>query len=116
MNYFDENRLRDRAAECRKNMTTEELKLYFNFFKAEGIRVRRQYRIGSYLADFCVPEKKLVIELDGNEHFSYNGQEYDRQRDEFMKSKGYKVLRFENRQIRDRFEIVCEKIEKYLYK
>ena len=100
-----------RARALRKNMTPEELSLYINYFKFEGIRVRRQEPIGCYIVDFLVPDKKLIIELDGNEHFSYNGMLYDKKRDEILKSLGYTVLRFENEQVRNNFSRVCEKID-----
>ena len=102
------------ARELRNNMTFEEIKLYKCFFKADNIHVRRQYIIEPYVVDFCVVEKKLIIELDGNDHFSYYGRQHDKIRDDYLRSKGYRVLRFENSLVRDNFEKVCNKIEKYL--
>lgn len=98
----------------RTGMTPEELHLYLDFFRYEKIKVRRQALIGGYIADFLVPHKKLIIELDGKDHFTYAGRLYDEKRDRFLKSQGYTVLRFENREVRQNFEKVCLKIEKYL--
>ena len=53
-----------------------------------------QHAIGNYIVDFCAPRKKLIVELDGSQHFEQ--EDYDTERTEFLKSKGYKVLRFWN--------------------
>ena len=111
-NYWQEKRSQARV--LRKNMTPEEKKLYYNFFKADGIRVRRQYVIGAYIVDFCVIKKKLIIELDGRDHYTGAGMEYDEKRDRRLAACGYTVLRFENAQVRENFSAVCSRIEKHL--
>jgi len=59
-----------------------------------GVSFRRQHAIGPYIADFCSPHSKMIIELDGNQHLE--SEEYDRVRTTYLETKGYKVLRFWN--------------------
>jgi len=75
-----------------------------------GVRFRRQYGIGSYIADFYCPSLKLVIELDGSQHFTEEGLEYDKIREDFMKSLGIKTLRFNNNDVWNNIEGVLEEI------
>ncbi len=80
-----------------------------------GVRFRRQYGIGSYIADFYCPSLKLVIELDGSQHFTEEGLEYDKIREDFMKSLGIKTLRFNNNDVWNNIEGVLEEIMNNLY-
>jgi very-short-patch-repair endonuclease len=75
-----------------------------------GVRFRRQYGIGSYIADFYCPSLKLVIELDGSQHFTEEGLEYDKIREDFMKSLGIKTLRFNNNDVWNNIEGILEEI------
>ena len=61
------------------------------------VHFRNQHAIGNYIVDFCAPRKKLIIELDGSQHLEQ--QEYDDERTAYLKSKGYKVLRFWNNDV-----------------
>jgi very-short-patch-repair endonuclease len=67
--------------------------------KQLGVRFRRQQGIGRYIVDFYCPERALVIEVDGDCHYTDSAQEYDRIRDEFMVSLGLNLLRFSNADI-----------------
>jgi very-short-patch-repair endonuclease len=58
-----------------------------------GAKFRREYPIPPYTVDFCCVELKLVIEIDGEHHFTTQGQKYDRDRDLFLERKGFRVLR-----------------------
>ena len=58
---------------------------------------RNQHAIGNYIADFCAPRRKLVIELDGSQHLEQDG--YDAKRTVFFESRGYRVLRFWNNDV-----------------
>ena len=60
-----------------------------------GVKFRRQHAIGNYIVDFCSPRRKLVIELDGSQHLDQ--AEYDLERAQYLEAKGYRVLRFWNR-------------------
>jgi Uncharacterized protein conserved in bacteria len=57
-----------------------------------GIYFRRQHAIGNYIPDFCAPKEKLIIELDGNQHFEQD--QYDKERTDILEKNGYKVIRF----------------------
>ena len=56
------------AQDLRKNMTPEEKNLWYKFLKRLPITVKRQHQIENYIVDFYIPEKKIVIELDGSQH------------------------------------------------
>ncbi len=85
-----------RAGELRKEPTPAEAKLWAHLhtLREDGIHFRRQHAIGPYIADFCAPRRKLVIEVDGSQHVDQ--EEYDTERTAFLESQGYHVLRFWN--------------------
>ena len=92
-------------------MTPEEKHLWYDFLKKLSITVNRQKVIGNYIVDFYCAEKKLVIELDGSQHFE---NENDKKRDEYFESLGLKVLRYWNKDLHNNFKGVCEDIEKHI--
>lgn len=98
------------AKQLRREMTSAENKLWLvlKAHKIEGIHFRRQHPIGKYITDFCAPSQKLVVELDGSTHNEQ--KEYDLERTNFLISKGYRVLRFWNRDIEDRIDWVKQRI------
>ena len=96
------------AQTLRKNMTTEEKHLWYDFFKKLPIKVHRQYNIGNYIVDFYIPQKHLVIEIDGVQHLTEEHEETDKIRDTFLEGEGLKVLRFSNKSIRKNFSEVCQ--------
>ena len=100
------------ARYLRKNMTKEELKLWLNFLKPLNAHMRRQKAIGNYVVDFYIASARLVIELDGSQHYIGNIQERDRSRDSFMENMGLKILRYSNDDINNNFSGVCEDIAK----
>ena len=102
--------LLDLARELRKNMTDEEKKLWFGFLRKHKLRFRRQEIIGSYIADFYCKEAKLVIEIDGAQHYEHEAKKYDEKRTEYLESIGIKVIRILNGQINKDFENVCKYI------
>ncbi len=92
-----ENKTLRKAQDLRRNSTEGEKRFWKKlreFRKQFGIHVRRQVPIGPYVADFAIHDEKLVIEVDGEFHFTAEGREADRRRDEWLNSKGYRVLRF----------------------
>jgi len=91
--------LTDRRRELRKSPTIAEKQLWvlLRRFRSDGYIFRRQQSIGWYIADFYCDKAKLVIELDGPIH--EDAVEYDKIRDEFMKSNGLTILRFKNEEI-----------------
>ena len=88
-----------RAKQLRRDMTPAEIKLHAHLraHRMGGVHFRPQHAIGNYIVDFCAPRKKLIVELDGSQHIEQ--EEYDEERTAFLKSKGYRVLRFWNNDI-----------------
>jgi very-short-patch-repair endonuclease len=90
-----------RARRLRRDMTDAERKLWS---RLKGLAVgsshfRRQATIGSYFADFACHEQRLVIEVDGGQHGEANFIKNDASRTEYLKSQGYRVLRFWNNEV-----------------
>ena len=79
-----------------------------------GRKFRRQISIDKYIVDFYCPEKKLVVELDGEAHFTVTGGDYDDERSKFLENQGLTVIRFENDEVKDNLDGVLETIERYL--
>ena len=80
----------------------------------KGCKFYRQKIIGNYIVDFYCPKIKLVIELDGGQHYSIEGIEKDRERDEYMTNLGIKVFRFSDREVFENINVILEKIWSYL--
>lgn len=76
----------------------------------KGCQFYRQKIIGNYIVDFYCPKAKIVIELDGGQHYTNEGELKDLQRDEYMKTLGLKVLRFSDTDILNNLSGVTEKI------
>ena len=92
-------------------MTKEEAKLWYQFLCRYPQRFRRQYIIGSYIVDFYCHQAKLVVELDGSQHYDPGEIEYDKKRSQYLRSQGLKVLRFSNLDVLRQFQSVCEAID-----
>lgn len=95
----------------RKDMTKEEAHLWYQFLCRYPLRFRRQYVIGNYITDFYCHKAKLVVELDGSQHYSPEEMEYDRKRTAYLESQGLKVLRFSNLDVMRQFRRVCEAVD-----
>ena len=91
-------------------MTKEERHLWYDFLKPLPIMVHRQKVIGNYVVDFYLAEAKIVIELDGSQHYEVRGKQLDEVRDTYLNSLGITVLRYSNADINLRFLSVCEDI------
>lgn len=109
MNEMYNPKLTKNARTLRKNMTKEERHLWYDFLKDYPVMVHRQKVIGLYIVDFYVSEANLIIELDGSQHFE--DKEKDRQRDLFLQSLGFTVLRIPNNEVNQNFRGVCEYID-----
>ena len=98
--------------ELRNNLTPAEAALWkmLKNRQLDGRKFRRQHSIGKYILDFYCPSEKLAIELDGEVHFQISWQEYDFERDLFLKEFGVKVLRFENKMVFEKTNAVLEAI------
>ncbi len=104
------------ARELRKNMTPQERHLWYDFLKKYPARFYRQRPIGSYIADFYCASAKLVIEIDGSQHYTEEGKRYDDNRTEAINRFGIDVMRFSNYDINTNFEGVCVEIDKEISK
>ena len=114
MNYLNNPASKGNAQRLRREMTKEERHLWYDFFKTVGIHANRQKPIGPYIVDFYIASVKLVIELDGGQHFEQAGQAYDQKRDRFLREQGLSVLRYSNSDINRNFNGVCEDIMRHL--
>lgn len=102
------------AKNLRKNMTRHEKHLWYDFLRSYSVRVQRQKVIGNYIVDFYCHCAKLVIEVDGSQH--YINEDVDVERDLFLKSEGLEIIRISNRDIDENFKSVCEYIDSMIKK
>ena len=102
------------AKRLRKQMTPEERKIWYLFLAKYPIRFRRQVSLGAYIVDFYCPKAKLVVELDGTQHFLEDELQKDEQRTRQLEELGLRVVRFSNRQINREFEGVCRFIDQII--
>ncbi len=116
MNDTYSKKLQPNARTLRKNMTKEERHLWYDYLKRLPLTVHRQKVIGPYIVDFYIAQSKLIIELDGSQHFEERGQAYDTQRDAYLQQKGYCILRIPNNEVNQNFPGVCEEIWNRLHK
>ena len=101
-------KLKKYAQRLRREMTKEERHLWYDFLKQREETVKRQHVIGPYIVDFYCAAAKLVIELDGSQH--YEEPENDKIRDRWLLEQGLLVKRYSNADINQRFSYVCEDI------
>lgn len=106
--------LSELARNLRKNMTRHERHLWYDFLKELPVMVHRQKVIGPYIVDFYIAERKLVIELDGSQHYDLPGKRADRMRDAYLREQGFTVLRYANSDVDRNFTGVCEDIMAHL--
>ncbi len=107
------NKLTLNARNLRKNMTTQERKLW-NIIKNKqfyNYKFLRQYVIGGYIVDFICREEKIIVEIDGGQHNQNENIKYDKNRNKYLENLGYKVVRFWNNEIDDNIEGVYRKLQ-----
>ena len=92
-------------------MRKEERHLWYNFLRSYPVRFSRQKVLGKYISDFYSAEAKLVIELDGSQHYEDINIEKDADRTAFLKGYGLTVIRISNNEIGRNFRGVCEYID-----
>ncbi len=110
MSKLSNSKLTGNSKFLRRNMTKEELHLWYDCLKKLPFTVNRQKVIGNYIADFYIASAKIVIELDGSGHYTYQGKVKDKKRDEFFAENGMLVLRYSNLDIHKNFKFICEDI------
>ncbi len=95
--YLPKNKkLKEFADIMRKQPTDEERKLWYDFLRYITPKFHRQKVIGNYIADFYSPKLKIIIEVDGYQHYEELNKIYDDKRTEFFNSLGYEVIRIDN--------------------
>ena len=99
------------AKQLRKEMTKEERHLWYDFLRTYPVRFSRQKVLGKYIADFYSAEARLVIELDGSQHFEDRNIEKDAARTSFLEGYGLTVIRIPNNEVDRNFREVCEYID-----
>lgn len=114
MEYNHNKALVSKAKELRKNMTKEERHLWYDYLKNKDVRFIRQKIIGNYIVDFYCATAKLVIEVDGSQHFEDKGVKYDNERTNYLEQLGLKVIRIPNNEINYNFFGVCEYLDSIL--
>ncbi len=110
MNKTSNPKFKNLSQNLRKNMTKEERHLWYDFLKDLPVTVNRQKVIGDYIVDFYCAKAKIVIELDGSQHYFEKGMEKDKVRDEYLRNLGIKILRYSNLDVNNNFRGVCEDI------
>ena len=106
---------RHNARTLRNNPTKEENHLWYDFLRSYPVRFHRQYVVENYIVDFFCPKAKLVIELDGNQHFTTDrAVDYDLKRTKDIEKYGFIVLRYSNLDIHRQFRNVCEDIDNHV--
>ena len=99
------------AKTLRKNMTKEERHLWYDFLRTYEVKFTRQKVLGKYVADFYSAEAKLIIELDGSQHYEDKQIEKDSKRTHDLEQYGLRIIRIPNNQVNEHFKEVCEYID-----
>ncbi|SRR5690606_21765947 len=111
-----EKHLQSNARKLRKDMTKQERRLWYDFLRTFEIQFYRQKIIENFIVDFYCTRAKLVVEIDGGQHFDDEGQRTDQKRDARLTELGYKVVRFTNNDVDHNFYEVCEVIRIAVFK
>ena len=101
----------ENARRLRREMTPHERKLWYLFLRKYPVKIYKQRIIGKFIVDFYCASAKLVIEVDGSQHYESHGMAHDAERSAFLSALGLDVLRFSNRDIDRDFRGVCEQID-----
>ena len=101
---------KENAQSLRNNMTPEERHLWYDFLRKMPIEVKRQKSIENYIVDFYIPSAKVVVEIDGSQHYEPDNRARDIARDKRLSELGLTVLRYTNFDIKKRFRGVASDI------
>ncbi len=112
--YLYDHQHKSFAQKLRREMTPQERHLWYDFLKTCPAQFRRQKQFGPYIVDFYCAQARLVIELDGSQHYEAEGVAADRRRDQYLAGLGLRVLRYTNADVSLNFNGVCEDILKRL--
>ena len=106
-----DNRQLENARRLRREMTTHERKIWYLFLRKYPVKIYKQRIIGRFIVDFYCASARLVIELDGSQHYEPQSMAYHTARSTFLSALGLEVLRFSNREIDRDFRGVCDQID-----
>ncbi len=104
--------LTSNARQLRKNMTKEERHLWYDFLRDYPVRFLRQKVIDNYVVDFYCHQARLIIELDGSQHYESAQMQTDNLRTEKLQQRDLTVVRIPNNYINENFPGVCEHIDR----
>lgn len=107
-----DGRLNGRAFDLRHEMTPQEKRLWYAYLRTYPVKVYRQRVIEHFIVDFYCPLARLVIELDGSQHYTEQGKAYDEERSQILNLYDLEVLRFTNLELDQQFDAVCEVIDR----
>ena len=99
------------AKNLRKRSTPQEKRLWYDYLSKYEIRFQRQKAIGNFIVDFYCHKAKLIIEVDGSQHYTEQGRHSDEFRTDRLSEFDLNIIRFTNQQIDDNFYGVCEYID-----
>lgn len=113
MKTHNRRELRSRRKELRNHGTSAEATLWLLLKgkQLDGRKFRRQHSIGKYVVDFYCPSEKLAVEVDGEHHYTDEGQAHDEKRARYFESLGVTTIRFENCEVFDRQQAVLQEIK-----
>ena len=108
--YYNKSNIK-LARNLRKNATPWENKLWYQFLRNYKYKFVRQKTIGNYIADFYCSKARIIIELDGSQHYLDRQMNYDKERTDYFNSLDIKVIRIINSDIDFKFNEVCNYID-----
>ena len=114
MQYKHNKTLVPLSKSSRNNMTKEERKLWYDFLRNYPVKFIRQKIIGNYIVDFYSAQLKLIIEVDGIQHYSEDGIKYDSERTAFLEGYGLKIIRIRNTAVNNDFDKVCRYLDQHI--
>ena len=105
------SKMKETARSLRKNMTRQEKHLWYDFLRDYPVKWYRQRSVDRFIVDFFCFKARLVIELDGSQHYTEDGMEYDSIRTDILEKYNLEVLRFTNMEVDANFRDICETID-----
>ena len=105
------SKMKETARSLRKNMTRQEKHLWYDFLRDYPVKWYRQRSVDRFIVDFFCFKARLVIQLDGSQHYTEDGMEYDSIRTDILEKYNLEVLRFTNMEVDANFRDICETID-----
>ena len=106
------SKLTENARRLRKEMTKEERRLWYEFLRSYPVRFLRQKVIDHFIVDFYCHQARLIIELDGSQHYDEQGIQQDEARAALLRQRNLMVVRIPNNAVNENFRGVCEYIDR----